>query len=562
MHRSRTSRRPTSRWLSLLVVLALLATACGGDGEESPDDGDATPTETSTDTADDREIQEGGSVTFGADQEPAILNEWLTEGNLAATSNITKAIMYPLWRITPDFAYEPLLLDGEPEVSEDPFTVTYTLKDEANWSDGEPIVADDILFTLQTCMDEAFDITSRQGCDKVDFETTEIVDEKTIRVAFTEPYAPWRTLISVQPLLPRHILEGEDFNTVWNDALPIASGPFQFEEWQKGQQLTITRNDNFWGEMANLDRVVFRFIEDSNSQVQALRGGEIDMFYPQPQLELVEQVNALEGVESEAGAGPIWEHLDFNLAVPPMDQLYVRQAMALGIDREAIVRELIVPLQPEAEVLQNVIYVVNQEEYEPHFEVNYDPDAAIALLEENGCTRGDDQIFTCEGTRMSFEYVTTAGNELRELQLEIVQAQLSEIGVEVIPNAQDAATAFGTTLVAGPEGAWGLFNFAWVGSPDPAGGNTTWVCGGDLNYNSYCNQEVTDLIEQTNQALDPAERADLYNEADAIMATELPVLPLYQKPTFFAWSEDIAGPRDNATQWGPTWNIEEWGLVG
>jgi len=87
------------------------------------------------------------------------------------------------------------------------------------------------------------------------------------------------------------------------------------------------------------------------------------------------------------------------------------------------------------------------------------------------------------------------------------------------------------------------------------------MCEGGQNYNSYCNEEVTDLLRETNTLLDPAERAATYNEADALMADDLPVLPLYQKPTYFAWNERISGPKENPTQAGPTWNAGEWFLT-
>ena len=547
--------RSPSRWLLLLVVLAMLATACGGGDDNAEPDGDATETETA-----EGEPIEGGTVTFGLDQEPAMLMPWFNEGNQQATSIVMLSVLYPLWRITPDFKYEPLLLDGEPEVTEDPFTLTYKLKEEAVWSDGTPITVDDIEFTLDVILNPDLDIVSRDGYDKIDRSKTERVDDKTITYHFTEPYAPFRELFSVQPILPAHALKDADMKTALAESVPVASGPFKFENWTKGQNLTIVKNEEFWGEQKpHLDKVVFRVIEDSNTQVQALRGEEIDMFYPQPQVELVEQVSEIEGVEYEVSAGPVWEHLDMNYKVPPLDKDYVRQAIIQGIDRNALAEELIKPMYPDAEVLNNVIWVNTQEQYEPHWDRwEYDPEAATGLLEENGCTKGEDGIYTCDGQRLSFEYVTTAGNELRELQFEIIQSQLKEIGVEAKPKLQDAATAFGTTLIAGPDGAWGMFNFAWVGSPDPQGGNTIWMCGGGQNYNTYCNEEVTDLIEQTNTTIDPGERADLYNEADDLISQDVPIVPLYQKPTFFGWRDAIIGPKDNATQWGPTWNIEEW----
>jgi peptide/nickel transport system substrate-binding protein len=534
--------------VALLAAFALLAAACADDPERPG-------------VVDPEDAVEGGTVVFGADQEPAIMNPMLEEGNLFATTIITETILEPVYKVTPDFEYVPWLLDGDAEINEDPFTVTYNIHPDAAWADGTPITAEDFEFTWETIMNEDFTITSREGYDQI--TEAEIVDEKTITFHFEDVYAPWRDLFSLsERILPKHELDGEDFNTVWNDEVTLGSGPFEFGEWRRGSQASVLRNENYWGENnAWLDEIVFRFIEDSAVQIQQLRGREVDMFYPQPQLEHPDQIQAIAGVEFETSAGTVWEHLDFQQGIPPLDQTYVRQAIAHGIDREAIVNQLILPIQEDAEVLQSVIYVPNQEEYEAAFDIyDYDPDRAVQLLEDNGCTQGGDGIYECEGERLSFNYVTTAGNERRELTFEIVQSQLREIGIEVEADFGDAAEVFGTVLPSGQtdDPQWALFDFAWVAAPDPVGGNPIWLCEGGLNYTGYCNEEVDQLIRQTDTILDPDERASVYNQANELMAQDAPVLPLYQFPTLFAWYDDIVGPIDNPTQQGPTWNAGEW----
>lgn len=556
------SIRKPARWLLLLTVMAMLAAACGGGeptGGDQGEQGEATAGgETEQQEAAGQPV-EGGSVVFGADQEPEVMNPLVTAGNLFATTIITEPILKGAYKILPDFTYEPDMIDGEAEITEDPFTVTYKIKDEAQWSDGKPITAQDFIFTFDTIMNKKFDITSREGYELI--TKSEAMDDKTVKFTYKQPFAPYKTLFDT--ILPEHELKGKDFDKVWNDEVTISSGPFEFDSWQKGQQATIKRNENYWGEpKAQIDEITFRFIEDSNTQVQSLEGGEIDMFYPQPQVDLVEQVEQIQDVTSEANAGTVWEHLDFNFAVKPLDQQFVREAIARGIDREAIAAQLIKPLNPDAVPLQNLIYVNNQEQYEPHFDTyTYDPEAAMGVLEDNGCTREGEGTYECDGKPLSFRYTTTAGNELRELQLQVIQQQLKQIGIDIKPDVGDAATVFADVLPAGGKGAWDLFNFAWVSSPDPFGSNAIWKCKGDQNYNSYCDQEVTKLLDSTNAILDPAERAATYNEADQLMAEDLPVLPLYQKPTFFAWNTAIQGPKDNPTNAGPTWNAEEWVLT-
>ncbi|MDH4308227.1 MAG: peptide ABC transporter substrate-binding protein [Acidimicrobiia bacterium] len=457
------------------------------------------------------------------------------------------------------------------------FCVKYNIHPDAAWADGTAVTADDFAFTWEAIMDEGNDITSRQGYDQI--TGYEVVDEKTIVFNFENIYAPWQTLFGA--ILPKHELEGQPFNEYWDDLITLGSGPFAMTEWVKDERIVLTRNADYWASagvdgsaLGDVQQVVITFLEDSQTQVQALRGQEIDMFYPQPQVSLVEEVGAIEGVEWEAGLGPIWEHFDFNHDNPALQNLYVKQAIAQGINRDAIVEAIVKPIAANAEALGNSVWMTNSVYYEDHFNsvFPYDPVAAEAQLTDNGCTKGDDGIYVCDGERLSFEWATTAGNEGRELQFELAQADLKAIGIEAIAKFAPAAEVFSDENFYGDSTAWDVFNFAWVGSPDPAGGNTLYYCNdageapvgqealdlGLLNELRFCDPAVDELIRSTDGIVDPAERAAVYNEADALWLSQIPLIPMYQKPTFFAWNSTIQGPKDNATQIGPFWNIETW----
>jgi len=537
------------------VVLALLVAACGQGDRRS-----------SGKSVEDR------TLVYGMEQEPNVLNPFTR--NEFATTKVVLTTLYPLWRVTPDFRYEPLLLDGEPQASPPgklPFTITYKLKKEVKWSDGVPITAQDIQFTLDTCLNTNFEIVSRSGC--VDVERTNIIDAKTIQFIFKRPFAPWRNLFAFSSgvILPKHALQGEDFDKVWNEAIinpktgqPIASGPFIFEEWRKGQQLTVVRNENFWGARPQLDRIVFRVVPDANTLIQQFRGGEIDAMDLQPQLGIVEQIKGQPGLNLQVNLGLQWEHFDFNFARGALGQPFVRRAIAMGINREQIAKDLLGPISPDVEPLNNVIWMTDQREYNDNWSdvIDFDPNGAVKLLQDNGCTRGSDGIFSCGGQRLEFGFVTTGGNELRELTFEVVQEQLAQIGVKINADFGEGATVFDRLKVKDYE----TFLFAWVGAPDPFSGDTIWQCvqttgPNSQNYTGFCDPEVDQIMQQQVQTLDPDERAALYNQADDLIAESVPVVPLYQKPVYLAWSDGFAGFENNTTQWGPTWNVERWRKV-
>jgi len=510
--------RPTIRLVSVVAILALVVAACG--------DGESTET-----------TSEGEATTTTGEAPPQETTTTLppTEGECA-----------------------------------DAFCVKYNIHPDAAWADGTPVTADDFAFTYETIMNDQLDITSRDGYDKM--TGYEVVDDKTFVAVFGELYAPWQTLFA--PVLPAHELEGQPFNTVWDELITLGSGPFVMEEWVVDERIVLQRNENYWASeelasgapLGDVQTMNIVFLEDSQTQVQALRGLEIDMFYPQPQVSLVEEVDGIEGVEWEAGLGPIWEHVDFNHSDPLLSQKFIRQAFAQGIDRDSMTEAVVRPIAADAQPLGNTIWMNGTAYYEDHFtQYPYDPVAAEAHLTDNGCTRGADGIHECDGQRLSFNWATTAGNEGRELTFALAQANLAEIGIEVNAAFGPAAEVFADEFLYGDYTVWQIFNFAWVGSPDPVGGNTIYYCEGDapsgfggINVTRYCNDEMEQLVRATDTEVDPAARAALYNEADAIYLEDVATIPLYQKPTFFAWNSGIQGPQDNATNTGPFWNIGAW----
>jgi peptide/nickel transport system substrate-binding protein len=319
--------------------------------------------------------------------------------------------------------------------------------------------------------------------------------------------------------------------------------------------------------LGDVQEIQVVFIEDSQTMVQALRGQEVDFINPQPQVTLVEDVSGIDGVEYEATLGPVWEHFDFNQDDARLQNAYVRQAIAQGINRDAIVETVVRPLNPDAVPLGNSIWMTTHAYYEDHYneQFPYDPAAAEALLTENGCTRGGDGIYECDGERLSFTWSTTAGNEGRELQFELAQADLAQIGIEVTAKFGPASEVFADAFINGGADQWQIFNFAWVGSPEPAGGNTLYYCEGDntngfgaLNNLRYCNEEVDSLVKSTDSIADPDERAAVYNEADALFLADVPMIPMYQKPSFLAWDAAIQNVVPNANNITDTWNVGAW----
>ncbi len=353
----------------------------------------------------------------------------------------------------PDFVYRPHVLDGEAEVTTDPFAITYRIKQEAAWDDGMPVSARDFVFTWRTYRTPRNQVSSREGYELI--ESATVVDPKTVTFTFRKPYSAYKQLFA--DVFPRHVLKGENFNRVWDRSIPISAGPFRFGEYERGDHLTLVRNESYWGEhVAYLDEVEFRFIRRTTRQIEALTAGEVDAIYPSVDPRLP-QLYDVADVEIQTNPSLLWEHLALGFRDRMVRKPFVRRALALAIDREAVVDEVIRPIDPDASVLDSLLLLGNEPGYEPHFDrYRYDPDAAQGILEDHGCRLGGDAVWRCDGTRLTFEYTTTNNNPIRKHVAEVIQRQLEAFGIEVEVRRRDAAVVFGYQVLV--SGRFDIFN--------------------------------------------------------------------------------------------------------
>ncbi|HZA82751.1 MAG TPA: ABC transporter family substrate-binding protein [Actinomycetes bacterium] len=550
MHRLRRARLA-----ALLVGLAMVAAACGG----GDDDG-----ETGGGTA---QIQPGGTLNYAADQEPTGFNNNTSKDNGTSVANATRNTFPVAFNLTPDFKVEMNkdLLDSAEQTSEDPQTVVYKIKQNAIWSDDTPVSAKDFIYLWENLngTKKDNDVAGTTGYDQIQ-SVRGSDNDKTVTVVFKTPFRDWQSLFaSGSYILPAHFMEKQPGG--WNTGLDKnpetfpSAGWFKFQNWTAGESLTLVRNDKYFGPKAHLDSVVFRFLPESTTQPAALQNNEVDLIYPQPQLDQVQQIKALADVTSEINFGPTFEHLTLNFKNEHLGDLKVRQALAKGLNQEELVNRTVKQFSDQAKPLGNRIYLTNQPQYQDHFGEygKGDVAGATALLEEAGYTKGADGIYAKGGKKLSLRISTTAGNQLRETQEQLIQAQMKEIGVDIkIANAE-SQKFFGEWL---PAGNFDIANFAWVGSPfSISGTQATYQTGSGSNYGQYTNKKVDDLFAQALGTFDENAATELGNQIDAQLTADMVSIPLYQKPTFIAWRNTYAGIADNSTQDGPFWNANLWG---
>jgi peptide/nickel transport system substrate-binding protein len=375
------------------------------------------------------------------------------------------------------------------------------------------------------------------------------VDPKTVRIVLRSRLAGWQGLFG--GILPWHALRGEDLTKVWLDRIddprtgePIGTGPYLVRRWDRGRQLTLVPNPNYWhGRPAHLSQLVVRFDVDPSTVAEALRAGEIDIAITFPSA-FADGVRAA-GVEVVSTPSTAWEHLELRLGPggsPLLRSKLVRRAIAYAVDRVEIVRQLVRESGLAFRVLHSTVFLTQSRSYRPNWSrYGYRPARAQRLLEQAGCRRGSDRIYSCDGVRLSLRFFTHVGpGSFRPRVLELAGRQLRRAGIEVQPRFAPQAVVFGPGGVY-ERGEFDVALFAWVtASPSPSG-TDIFGCRGVQNLTGYCQVSVSRDLHRADRIFDAVRQAQLLNRIDARIAKDVPYLPLFQLAIWAGLASDVRG---------------------
>ncbi|HEV2347420.1 MAG TPA: ABC transporter family substrate-binding protein [Actinocrinis sp.] len=561
------------------LVLGLTVTGCGGTDGGSGLAADANLAGTAAaDGFNDATVQSGGKVTWAIGKTVENWNLLSADGNTFDSGQVLNGIYPYTFIANPSYsvAMNPDLLESAAQTGTSPQTVVYRIKQDAVWSDGVPIDADDFVYAwqVQNGADANIPNATSIGYDQIQ-SVTGSDGGKTVTVVFKTPFADWKSLFG--PLYPAHVARqhgSDEASFTWFGANPptVSGGPFTVSSVSSDRSsVTLSRNAKYYGPAARLDQVVFRSITDSTQEPAALRNREVDGIYPQPQADLVNQVKSMGGaVTYHIDSGLQFEHFDFNLKNPVLgDKTWgktLRTAMFTAVDRTDMLSKTIWQFQPTATTLDNRMFVHNQARYQDNL-AKYglgSGDAAKArkLLTDagfkNAATGG--RLTAPDGATIpAFSLKYTAGDEIRQDESDLFAADMAKLGITVDVSPTDNLGA--TLSQSGTNYTYDIVVFAWVATPFPASANQPlYVTGGGSNYGGYSNPEVDRWLNAAATATDPAAITTDLNKADDQISQDAYTLPLYQKPTLIAFDPKLGNVRDNSTQIGPTYDIQQWGL--
>jgi peptide/nickel transport system substrate-binding protein len=551
-----------ARLLIALLALALVAGACSSD-----DGGDGAASDTSA-----VPVPTGGTLVLGLEQEPDCL-DWIGScaGNAYgfwAANVTTLPRVFSVERSGDAFAYEPTnLVAGEPTLTTSPKqVVTYELNPDATWSDGTAITSADFKYTWEQIAkgDDVYDQTGYTQIESVDDS-----DPAKVVVTFGTTFADWKSLFGGSyGVLPAHLLEGKDRAGEMANGYSWSGGPWKIESWQKGAELTLVPNDGYWGDKPKLDKVTFKFITDSAAEFQAFKANEVLGIYPQPTLEVIEQISdAAQGVRAQysgetAGVEGLW----FNSGKAPFNDANVRKAVGHALDRDAIAERLFGKLGIK-KALQSFTPTIFGDFTDEQAFADYDLDQAEVdkLMKASGWAKGGDGIWAKAGQKASFAVMSPAGNKRRELTQQVMQAQLKTAGFDLTFDNRPGPD-FGKAR------AQGDFDMLLVGftlsSFYPSGCNV-WCSSNipteanDFSGNNVFRVKDTDVDKHyrlAEESLDESAAADANRAGEQALAAGAYFLPIDPLPTILLTSTKVVGSVEDNPVMGPFWKLHTWGL--
>ncbi len=333
-----------------------------------------------------------GTVVFIHEQEPPTLRGGWVDNNLLATGLVTNNIWYGGQIYDSTATLRPRLFEAKPKIVRTrPQTISFEYKASAVWSDGKPVTCEDWKATWRVFVNPGFNVASRAGFEDIKSVTC---SGKAGTIVFARPFAAWESLVS-GGAYAAHVVRGRDMNRMFSDSIPVSSGPWKFQSWQRGVQLSLVKNPRFKaGPAMKLDRVVFRYILDTNARFQAMKAGEGHLMEPQPQLQIADIVNDRD-FKVQRSPEYAFEHIDLQLGPrghPALKLAYVRQALVTGINRPQLANALFSTIAPGLPKLDNLVFKPFEKgTYQPHFSKwVYNPSRVISILKGRGCTGGPD----------------------------------------------------------------------------------------------------------------------------------------------------------------------------
>lgn len=417
---------------------------------------------------------------------------------------------------------------------EQPSALEYqvTLRDDAYFHDGTPVTSADVEYTIMELPSDLVKSPFSGLTHRI--ETFDVIDDRTFHLTLKEPHAPFITDLALG-IVPKKICAGH----AECPGTTIGAGPFRVEAGDDSQKVVLRSFDKYFLGEPNIDRLVFKVVKDDNTRLLALLGNTSDLVQNAVAPLMLPVVDKNDRLEVKTAPSFKYTYIAFNLEHEVLGKEKVRQAIAHGIDRDAIIEY---KFRGHARKSTGLL-APNHWAYNGDVATyDYDPERAKALLDDAGFPDPDG-----DGPKMRFEIeFKVSANKFRKSMAELVAHQLARIGIQVTVRAYEWGTFFAdikgrnfemTTLqwpsVLEPSLYRWIFHSSNIPSPEnPSAGG---------NRGAYRNAHVDALLDEGSREPDRQKRREIYGEVQEILAKELPYVSLWHENNIAILRKGVEG---------------------
>ena len=487
---------------SVVLSSVVLLTACGGDQSESG----------------------SGSTSGAASNQSKVLNIGLKSDPpsldpMSSSSLYDRQVQNSLYDKLFDVDSEgntvPMLV-SEYTISEDGLSYTLTLYDGVAFQDGSYFNAEAVKFNLERYMEEG----SKRIGDLKSIDHIAVKDENTVVITLKEPFTPFLSVLadrSGMMVSPTAVKEHGD-NYVKN---PVGTGPFTFVEQVSGDHVTLKKNENYWNGEVKLDQVNFKVFTNNSAAVQNLRSGVVDIIDDIP----VKEIPAVENdpnltVVAHANMG--YQGLHLNNTKGDLQNVYLRQAVDLAINRESVVKVLFDGYgAPAYSPFAPGSIAYNEATDTP-------PTADEAKIKELLAKGGKP-----DGFSFKMQIATTTANEQFGA---VIQNMLKQYNI----NVELEKVEYGTMLENGDSGNFEALQLGWSGRIDPDQNTYDFLVTGMPNNQSRISvPELDKVLNEARAEKDEAKRKELYNQAMDLVHENASYIYIYHNYDKFGVSNKV-----------------------
>lgn len=494
-------------------------------------------------------VQAAGTLVYCTEASPDTFNPQLTMSGVSMD-----ATAVPIYNRLVQFKLgttelEPGLASSW-ESSEDGKTYTFHLRQNVKWQSNKEFTptrtlnADDVIFSFMRQKDANHPYHAVSGGSYEYFEgmgmgelidNIEKIDDQTVVFHLTRPESPFLANLAM-PFASITSKEYADAMLAKGtpeklDTTPIGTGPFKFGQYQKDSRILLLKNPDYFGEPAKLDRLVFSITPDAAVRYAKLQKNECQVM-PYPNMADIERMRADKNITLDEQAGLNIGMLAFNTEKPQFKDEKVRKALALAINKNAIIDAVYQGAAvPAKNLIPPTIWGYNDEVED----FSYNPEEAKKLLKEAGYENGME-------INLWAMPVSRPYNPNARRMAEIIQADWNKIGVK----ANIVTYEWGEYLKRASDGEHDVILSGWAGdNGDPDNFFTPLMsCAaakGGSNFSRFCDAEFDAIIMQAREESDVAKRTELYKKAQVLMHEKVPAMMIAHSKVFIPVRKEVKG---------------------